>query len=89
MDSQLSVQVGEIIQFPSPQPSPGGRGGRPRCLASYIDLRDRVDYGFTALRPESAVSIMDSQQVVHVGAALEYPPIGPLSLWERARVRGF
>jgi hypothetical protein len=32
---------------------------------------------------------MDSQQDFHVGAALKYPRIGPLSLWERARVRGF
>ncbi len=25
--------------FPSPQPSPGGRGGRPRCLASSADMK--------------------------------------------------
>jgi hypothetical protein len=30
---------------------------------------------------------MDSQQIVQVGVVLEYPPIGPLYLWERARVR--
>jgi hypothetical protein len=28
-----------------PQPSPGGRGGRPRCLALSIDLKNPVDYG--------------------------------------------
>ncbi|MNK73949.1 hypothetical protein D3C87_934520 [compost metagenome] len=32
---------------PSPQPSPGGRGSRPRCQTPNIDLKDRVDYGFT------------------------------------------
>ena len=31
---------------PHPSPLPGGRGSRPRCLAIYIDLKDRVDYGF-------------------------------------------
>ena len=30
---------------------------------------------------------MDSQQIVQVGVNLEYPPIGSLYLWERARVR--
>jgi hypothetical protein len=30
---------------------------------------------------------MDSQQIVQVGVILEYPPIGSLYLWERARVR--
>jgi hypothetical protein len=32
---------------------------------------------------------MDSQPNVHVDVTLEYPPICSLSLWERARVRGF
>jgi hypothetical protein len=32
---------------------------------------------------------MDSKQIVQVGELLEYPPISPLSLRERARVRGF
>jgi hypothetical protein len=32
---------------------------------------------------------MDSQLGVQVGAALQYPSISPLSLRERARVRGF
>jgi hypothetical protein len=32
-------------------------------------------------------SVMDSQQIVQVGVDHEYPPIGPLYLWERARVR--
>jgi hypothetical protein len=31
---------------------------------------------------------MDSNPYVHVGVSLESPPIGPLYLWERARVRG-
>jgi hypothetical protein len=30
---------------------------------------------------------MDSAKPFHVGVPLKYPPIGPLSLWERARVR--
>ncbi|VVO49463.1 hypothetical protein PS865_00207 [Pseudomonas fluorescens] len=30
---------------------------------------------------------MDSQQNVQVGVNLKYSPIGPLYLWERARVR--
>jgi len=31
---------------------------------------------------------MDSKQIVQVGGFLKHPPISPLSLWERARVRG-
>jgi hypothetical protein len=34
-------------------------------------------------------SIMDSVKIDHVGAVLQYPPISPLSLGERVRVRGF
>jgi hypothetical protein len=34
-------------------------------------------------------SIMDSVKIDHVGGALQYPPISPLSLRERVRVRGF
>jgi hypothetical protein len=34
-------------------------------------------------------SIMDSTEQVQVGVSLKHPRIGPLSLWERARVRGF
>ncbi len=30
---------------------------------------------------------MDSAELVQVGVSLQYPPIGPLSLWERAGVR--
>jgi hypothetical protein len=30
---------------------------------------------------------MDSKAIAQVGVTLESPPIGPLSLWERARVR--
>jgi hypothetical protein len=32
---------------------------------------------------------MDSKVIVQVGEPLQYSPICPLSLWERARVRGF
>ena len=32
---------------------------------------------------------MAAVKQVHVGVIREYPPISPLSLWERARVRGF
>jgi hypothetical protein len=31
---------------------------------------------------------MDSKQNVQVGVFRQYPPISPLSLWERARVKG-
>jgi hypothetical protein len=31
---------------------------------------------------------MDSLKLAQVGVALEYPPFSPLSLRERARVRG-
>jgi hypothetical protein len=40
-------------------------------------------FGFVSL------AILDSMNGFQVGVALEYPPIGPLYLWERARVRGF
>ncbi|VEF13483.1 Uncharacterised protein [Pseudomonas fluorescens] len=36
-----------------------------------------------------AESIMDSAALFQVGVASEQPPINPLSLRERARVRGF
>jgi hypothetical protein len=39
-------------------------------------------------RPESVVSIMDSKPYIQVGVAPKRPPISPLSLWERVRVRG-
>jgi hypothetical protein len=32
---------------------------------------------------------MDSAQHVQVGVPRKHPPISPLSLWERVRVRGF
>jgi hypothetical protein len=44
MASRLFQSGGQ--KLPSPQPSPGGRGGRPRCLAGYVDLKDFGDYGF-------------------------------------------
>jgi hypothetical protein len=36
-----------------------------------------------------AESVMDSVKRIQVGVSLQYPRIGALSLWERARVRGF
>jgi hypothetical protein len=44
MASRLIQSEGQ--KLPSPQPSPGGRGGRPSCLAGYVDLEDFGDYGF-------------------------------------------
>jgi hypothetical protein len=41
----------------------------------YIDLKNQ--------------SIMDSAKIAQVDVFLEHPPFGPLSLWERVRVRGF
>ncbi|KIP92870.1 hypothetical protein RU10_13965 [Pseudomonas fluorescens] len=32
---------------------------------------------------------MDSVKQIQVGVPQQYPPISPLSLWERVRVRGF
>jgi len=32
---------------------------------------------------------MDSVKQDQVGVDLQHPPVSPLSLWERARVRGF
>jgi hypothetical protein len=32
---------------------------------------------------------MDSKLILQVGVTLQYPPFSSLSLWERARVRGF
>jgi hypothetical protein len=32
---------------------------------------------------------MDSVKMFHVGAVLKHPTFSPLSLWERAKVRGF
>jgi hypothetical protein len=34
-------------------------------------------------------SISDSVYPFQVGVPLKHPPFSPLSLWERARVRGF
>jgi hypothetical protein len=75
------IRSGSNKRLPSPQPSPKGRGGRPRCLALYIDLIDRFDYG------SSSSTFPDSAKPFHVGVPPEHPPIGPLSLRERARVR--
>jgi len=33
------------------------------------------------------LAIMDSAKPFHVGVTPEHPPIGPLYLWERVRVR--
>jgi hypothetical protein len=76
---------GSSIDFeeqPSPQPSPRGRGGRPRRLASDIDLKNRADYGFGNARTELTP---DSVQLLQVGVDLQQPPISPLSLRERVR----
>ncbi len=35
------------------------------------------------------IMAMDSVKNAQVGVDLQHPPIGPLSHWERARVRGF
>ena len=32
---------------------------------------------------------MDSVKQIQIGVPQQYPPISPLSLWERVRVRGF
>ncbi len=131
MASRLFQSEGQ--KLPSPQPSPGGRGGRTSCLAGYVDLEDFGDYGFGdsggcvsrsgphpsplpegegadrgVLRGTSTWKILvimvlvkglrfgfvslanlDSMKDVQVGVTLEYPRIGSLYLWERARVRGF
>lgn len=62
------------IQEPSPQPSPRGRGGRPRCLASDIDLKDFIDYGFGTT---SFTSITDSVEHFQVDVTSKHPPISP------------
>jgi len=74
---EVSVTVETTLKSkaPSPQPSPGGRGSRPRCQTSNIDLKDRFD--------------LDSQPIYPVGVLRQHPPISPLSLWERVRVRVF
>ncbi|PTT90104.1 hypothetical protein DBR29_14130 [Pseudomonas sp. HMWF005] len=51
-------------------------------------LRIPVDYGFKASLVCEPQSIVDSQQYFQVGGVWQHPPIGPLSLWERVRVRG-
>lgn len=52
------------------QPSPGRRGGRPRCLALSIDLKNRVDYGL----PHQVLAIIYSEALFQVGVNLQYPP---------------
>jgi hypothetical protein len=81
--SPLEDQKLTLIGTPPAQPSPGGRGGRRRCLERYADLKDRVDYeiGYKAF--------LDSVKHVQVGVLCESLTVSPLSLWERARVRGF
>jgi len=83
--SPLEDQKLTLIGTPPAQPSPGGRGSRSRCLKRYVDLKDRVDYEIST----KPFSIMDSVKQSQVGVHLKHPPISPLSLWERARVRGF
>jgi hypothetical protein len=83
--SRFEDQELTLIGTPPAQPSPGGRGGRRRCLKRYVDLKHRVDYEIST----KPFSIMDSVRDVQVGVLRESPPISPLSLWERVRVRGF
>ncbi len=52
----------------------------------------QVDNG--AIRPSGFAKDInlkypDSAKHLQVGGELEHPPICPLSLWERVRVRGF
>ena len=59
-------------------------------LTPALSRRERgpIEVSAAMHRPESTVSIMDSQLNVQVGVSLEHPRIGPLSQWERVRVRG-
>ena len=42
---------------PTPHPALSPRrGGRPRCLRLYVDLKNRVDYGFNAERSGRRIS---------------------------------
>ena len=43
-------RITALGRLPSPQPSPRGRGSRPRRLALYIDLKNLGDYGFAYSR---------------------------------------
>ncbi|KII33219.1 hypothetical protein RY26_18000 [Pseudomonas fluorescens] len=82
----MSFQVGGFLEYPPIGPlSLGERArvrGRPRRLVLYIDLKYRVDHGLLK-------AVLDSAMSFQVDGFLQYPPIGPLSLRERARVRGF
>ena len=39
--------------------------------------------------PAKAMMVLDTVKDAQVGVDLKHPPISPLSLWERVRVRGF
>ena len=83
MDSAEIFHIGVPLQHPPISPLSLWERGLPRCLTSNIDLKDRVDYGLI----HRVLAIMDSQTLFQVGVNLQSPPISPLYLWERARVR--
>ncbi|CAI8891957.1 hypothetical protein EMIT0232MI5_30321 [Pseudomonas sp. IT-232MI5] len=71
---------------------------RPSRLGFSKTLSDRVDWDSAKhFQAESIMdsakhfqveSIMDAAKHFQVGVVHKHPPISPLSLWERARVRG-
>jgi len=74
---------------PSPLPEVEGadrgvlRGTSTWKILVIMVLVKGLRFGFVSL------AIVDSIKDVQVGVALEHPRIGPLYLWERARVRDF
>ncbi len=50
---------------------------------------DGAALSFRLLMRFPAVLNLDSVKDTQVGVDLKHPPISPLSLWERVRVRGF
>jgi hypothetical protein len=76
MDSVAMFQVGGFTEH-LPNQSPHSKGKRLTEVSCEND------------RPEQLPSNMDSTLSVQVGGFIEHPPISPLSLRERVRVRGF
>jgi hypothetical protein len=68
-----------------------GVDGEIETLTPALSQRERepTESSCAMHRPERSMSIMDSVVDVQVNESLEFSTIGPLSLWERARVRGF
>jgi hypothetical protein len=66
---------------------------RERGLTEVSRIKHRPErpsrLGGRDLDEQLAEPAKDSAMLVQVGVVLQYSPIGPLSLWERARVRGF